>query len=185
MRMRSTIVKGMAGAGVAALMLGGALGSVASADDYTKPDAQVSKSNVAAGETIRIRAAGFDPAEVVTIRMVGTAAAVAEVGDHAQEASTVLGTLTADANGVIDGDVKVPAGVKAGNYALQAVRASGAVVELGNITVADQGSQDQPRVGNNPRLPYTGADSGVLLAGGAAALVAGGGAVVVARKRRT
>jgi hypothetical protein len=106
---------------------------------------------------------GFQPHEVVTLVL------------HSDP--VVLGTFTADANGVVTAEFTLPAGTAIGTHHLvldgnMGTHYSEAIVVAAGTTTASSGS-----------LAYTGANVGLPLALGAGLLVAGGGALVVTRRR--
>jgi len=109
---------------------------------------------------------GFQPYEVVTLVL------------HSDP--VVLGTFTADADGVVTAEFTLPAGTELGTHHLvldgdMGTHYSEEFVVTGTAaTVSDSES-----------LAYTGASVGLPLALGAGLLVAGGGALVVTRRRNT
>jgi LPXTG-motif cell wall-anchored protein len=106
---------------------------------------------------------GFKPFEQVTLVMHST--------------PTVLGTFTADANGVLTVSFTLPAGTPLGNHTLAFDGNMGSHFEDAiTVTAATSGSKAG-------QLAYTGADIKVPLIAGAG-LVALGGATVVATRRR-
>jgi LPXTG-motif cell wall-anchored protein len=105
---------------------------------------------------------GFKPGEVVTVVLHST--------------PTVLGTFTADANGVVTATFTVPAGTAAGSHTLVFEGNQGSYFQeafqvAASVQTASSG------------LAYTGADVAVPLALGGALVLAGGGALLVSRRR--
>ncbi|MCZ2859900.1 hypothetical protein [Blastococcus sp. VKM Ac-2987] len=105
---------------------------------------------------------GFQPFEKVTLTMHST--------------PQVLGTFTADADGVLEVEFTLPAGTTAGMHTL--------VLE-GPSTYFQEGFQVSGTLttASSDSLAYTGASVGLPLALGAGLLVAGGGALVATRRR--
>jgi hypothetical protein len=106
---------------------------------------------------------GFQPFEEVTLVL------------HSDP--VVLGTFTADADGVVTAEFTLPAGTAVGTHHLvldgnMGTHYSETIVVAAGTTTASSGS-----------LAYTGANVGLPLALGAGLLVAGGGALVVTRRR--
>lgn len=87
----------------------------------------------------------------------------------------VLGTFTADANGVLTVPVTIPADVL-GSHSLNLVDEHGTTIAALPLTVAKKGS-------SAGELAYTGADIALPLGIGGTLLFAGAGAVVAARRR--
>jgi hypothetical protein len=105
---------------------------------------------------------GFKPGEKVTVVLHST--------------PTVLGTFTADANGVVTATFTVPAGTPVGSHTLVFEGNQGSYFqEAFTVTAVTTASSSG--------LAYTGADVAVPLALGAGLLALGGGALVVSRRR--
>lgn len=109
---------------------------------------------------------GFKPGEKVTVVLHST--------------PQVLGTFTADANGVVTATFTVPAGTVVGDHTLVFEGNLGSYYQE-TFTVA--ASTAVTPAGSN--LAYTGADVAVPLALGGALVLAGGGALFVSRRRNT
>ena len=106
---------------------------------------------------------GFKPGEKVTVVLHST--------------PTVLGTFTADANGVVTATFTVPAGTAAGTHTLVFEGNQGSYFqEAFQVAAAAQ-------TASSGGLAYTGADVAVPLALGGALVLAGGGALLVSRRR--
>jgi hypothetical protein len=106
---------------------------------------------------------GFQPFERVTLVMHST--------------PTVLGTFTADANGVVTAEFTLPAGTPAGTHTL---------VFDGEVTYYQESLEVTGGIataGTAKHLAYTGADIVVPLTVGGALVLAGAGAIVVSRRR--
>jgi LPXTG-motif cell wall-anchored protein len=110
------------------------------------------------GEKVVKVIAGFQPGEVVVLVMHST--------------PVVLGTFTADANGVVTAEFTLAAGTAVGTHTL---------VYEGNLGTYFQESFTVTPAGK--QLAYTGADVTVPLTVGLGLLAAGAGALVVSRRR--
>ena len=116
--------------------------------------------NVAApGQKIVKVLKGFQPHEVVTLVLHST--------------PVVLGTFTADANGVVTAEFTLPAGTALGTHTLAYDGNLGSHYE-DPITLTADGKA----------LAYTGASVALPLVGGTVLVAAGAGALVIGRRRR-
>jgi hypothetical protein len=126
-----------------------------------------SKSVVAGQKVVRILT-GFKPFEVVKLTMHST--------------PVVLGTFTADANGVVTAEFTIPAGTElaAHNFVYEGHLGTYFQEELtvGSATPVKPAS-------SSDSLAYTGASVALPLGIGGALLLAGGGAMIASRRRTT
>jgi hypothetical protein len=117
---------------------------------------------VIAGDTVTLQASGFLPGEQVVIQLHGT--------------DLVIATVTADADGTVSTEIRIPEGAETGPATMDLVGADSAFVAGVDLEVAAA------------ETPLTGADAAdiVPLAAAAVALVAAvGGLVSVAGRQRT
>lgn len=132
------------------------------------PDADVVgcvPSSVRAGSAITVCGGGFIPGEQVQVVL------------HSDP--IVLGVLTAGDDGVVRGEVTIPATAPAGTHRIQLLGVtSGRSIFSTQIVVQD------PAAGATGTLPRTGAESSTLVTLGAALLGAGVVATFVGRRRR-
>ncbi|GAB3361893.1 hypothetical protein [Modestobacter lapidis] len=123
----------------------------------------VPASAVVPGKEITKILKGFQPFEVVTLVMHST--------------PTVLGTFTADANGVVTATYTIPAGTTEADHTFVYDGNKGSyfqeTVHVGTGTTTASSSN----------LAYTGASVAVPLALGGALVIAGSGALLVSRRR--
>ena len=128
---------------------------------FTDGDGGAGPRDVAAGDTVTLEASGFFPGELVTIALHGSA--------------DVLATATADADGTVRTQVRIPAGTAAGSATVDLVGVRSEIVADVDLQVA---SVEVPIVSD-------GAAGIVPLVVAAVALVAatGGLVSVVGRKR--
>ena len=147
-------------------LTGAIRGASANSPGIVAKSSSVPASELAPGKQVTRVLAGFKPGEKVTLTMHST--------------PVVLGTFTADANGVVTATYTIPAGAPAGEHTF--------------VYEGDMGSyfQETVRVGSGTAvatagsgLAYTGADVAVPLALAGALVLAGGGALLVARRRNT
>jgi hypothetical protein len=128
---------------------------------------KVNDTTPAAGQKIVRTLTGFKPYEVVTLTMHST--------------PVVLGTFTADANGVVLAEYTVPAGTPAGAHTFVFEGNMGTYFQE-TITVAAAAALATT---SGDSLAYTGASVALPLGIGAALVLAGGGAMVATRRRNT
>ncbi|WP_448615987.1 LPXTG cell wall anchor domain-containing protein [Modestobacter sp. URMC 112] len=141
-------------------------GASANTPGIVAKTSSASASELAPGKQVTRVLTGFKPNEQVTLTMHST--------------PVVLGTFTADANGVVTATFTIPAGTALSDHTFVYVGADGSyfqeTLRVGSgAAVATAGSG----------LAYTGADVAVPLALGGALVLAGGGALLVARRRNT
>jgi hypothetical protein len=131
----------------------------------TAPTITLSVSRVTAGAPVSLHAAGFAPGEIVDISL------------HSTPIS--LGTLTADAEGEVDGMVMIPADVEPGAHTLLLVgRTSGTRVSAPLEVLGVTAAPGDPRA-----IPATGSASGGLAAVGSSLVLAGLALVGGGRRR--
>jgi alpha-L-fucosidase len=146
--------------------------SAAFAEGYSTPDgATVSDNTPVAGEPVTIEVGGFAPYSEVTIEL------------HSDP--IVLGTFTADGEGVVRATVNLPAGVSGSHdVVVMGSNALGApVIATIPVTISvdpGPGSDDGDSGG---LLPRTGSNTATILTLGGVLVVLGGGATVITRKR--
>jgi len=133
---------------------------------------------VEVGGTITVRAGYFEPGSDVQIRV--------------ESDPVVLGTLVADASGVVTSPFALPLSVGIGShivFALGPRLGTGVATEVSAaITVIDRAVSPAavvPGSGSTGSLPVTGRDLSLLLTVGAALVVGGGLAVQLTRRRGT
>ncbi|WP_159599472.1 hypothetical protein [Agromyces humi] len=129
-----------------------------------KPANTVPAADAVAGEDFRVTGSGFKANEVVKVYL------------HSDP--ILLGELTADADGKIDGYVKIPANAPAGEHHIVLVDTAGVEYQSGTITVKAAAAAAVAEEGHP--------DTGFGLAGpltAALTLIAAGGVFLVARKR--
>jgi alpha-L-fucosidase len=149
--------------------------SAAFAEGYATPDgATVSDNNPVAGEAVTIEVGGFAPYSEVTIEL------------HSDP--IVLGTFTADGEGVVRATVNLPAGVTGSHdVVVMGSNALGApVVATIPLTIAadpGSGSDDGDGGDGGGLLPRTGSNTATIVTLGGVLVVLGGGATVITRKR--
>jgi LPXTG-motif cell wall-anchored protein len=119
-------------------------------------DRTTGTSSTPGAKVVRV-ISGFQPFEEVTLTM------------HSEP--VVLGTFTADANGVVTAEFTLPANVAAGEHTLVYEGAVTYFQESFTVTAA------------GPKLAHTGADVTVPLTVGLGLVLAGTGALVVSRRR--
>jgi LPXTG-motif cell wall-anchored protein len=144
--------------------------AAAFAEGYATPDgATVSDNTPVAGEAVTIEVGGFAPYSEVTIEL------------HSDP--IVLGTFTADGEGVVHATVNLPAGVSGSHdVVVMGSNALGApVVATIPVTIAaDSGTNSTDDGG---LLPRTGSNTTTIVTLGGVLIVLGGGATVITRKR--
>jgi LPXTG-motif cell wall-anchored protein len=121
-------------------------------------------SSSAAGQKVVRVIEGFQPGEVVTLVMHST--------------PVVLGTFTADSQGVVTAEFTLPAGTAAGTHTFVYEGNQGTYFQE-SYTV----SAALDTAGSGKKLAHTGADITVPLTLGAGLVLAGAGALVVSRRR--
>jgi LPXTG-motif cell wall-anchored protein len=133
---------------------------------------------VEVGGTITVRAGYFEPGSDVQIRV--------------ESDPVVLGTLVADASGVVTSSFALPLSVGIGSHVVFALGprlGTGVATEVSAaITVIDASVSPTavvPGPGSTGSLPATGRDLSLLLTVGAALVVGGGLAIQVTRRRST
>lgn len=160
----------------AAIVLGPAL--TAGAEGYISLDTgSVTDTTPAPGQQITVEVTGLLPFSTVVVEMRST--------------PVMLGTFTADANGVLRVAVTVPANASFGSHTIVAtgVSPSGAPVTASiPVTVTSTAATTTPGGTGGTGgtgvtfLPRTGADLAALLTVGGALVIAGGAAVRTARR---
>ena len=127
------------------------------------PPGEASSDTVVQGGSIKIHGEGFDPGETVDVTICSP--------------PVPLGSFTADADGVLDATVTVPATVDPGTCTIvMAGQLSGHEVEVTVEVLAAS-------TGGGGGLARTGSDAGPLVGIGAGLLAAGGAAAYAARRR--
>ena len=183
--MKRTFTKAAA---VAALVAGAMFAVPAAASAYTPaPGGAVSDSTVAPGGTFTFLVEDdvFLPGEAVSISITGESASGASLAFVKFAVETqVLGTVTANAQGGLDGaQITLPPNAT-GTYTITATSPSNPVGVSATVTAVTGGGTTP---GDEDGLPATGADSEALLAlwvGGGALLLVGGGIAVASAVRR-
>jgi hypothetical protein len=151
------------------LLLG--MTGVASAQDYPPQgnDVAVSDGSVEGGQSITVSAQIFQPGTPVSFTLFS--------------APVVLGTATADANGVATLTATIPAGVAPGTHTIEA---SGTGANGQPLTVTQSITVADASTGAGSNLPSTGSSSTIPMSRVALAGIAGGGLLVLlANRRRT
>jgi alpha-L-fucosidase len=150
--------------------------TMAFAEGYATPDgAKVSDNTPVAGEAVTIEVGGFAADSEVTITL------------HSDP--IVLGTFTADGNGVVRATVNLPAGVSGSHdIVVSGFNALGAPV-VATIPVSisagpggGSGGGDGGGDGGG-LLPRTGSNTATIVALGGVLVVIGGGATIITRRR--
>jgi LPXTG-motif cell wall-anchored protein len=149
--------------------------SAAFAEGYKTPDgAKVTDNTPAAGQEVTIEVGGFGPHSTVTIEL------------HSDP--VVLGTFTADGEGVVRATVRLPEGVSGshdivvmGTNALGAPVVANIPVTISAVPTDGSGSGDGE--GDGGFLPRTGSNTSTIVTLGGVLIVMGGAATVVTRKR--
>jgi LPXTG-motif cell wall-anchored protein len=126
----------------------------------------ISDTVVVPGETVTLSFGGSPPGSTWTFTFLSE--------------PVVLGTATADANGVVTFTTRIPADAAPGTHTIQAVNEAGTVV---SVTVTVAGEAAQATSGRN--LPFTGSNTAWLVRLGVVLLVGGGLVFLAARRRRT
>ena len=148
--------------GLAALAFAGTAG----ADPYPPTSVSSSSSTAPVGGTVTVSSDGWAPGSQVTITL--------------DSVPVVLGTLTADANGHIQGTFTIPAGTALGAHTI----VSSGTDPSGAPRTLSQALTVVPAAGG-PSLAFTGGSgSGRLAVAGVIAVLLGALLVGVARKRR-
>jgi hypothetical protein len=116
-----------------------------------------------------VSGSGFQPGEVVTLRLGSSDAAG--------------GTATADPNGAFSTNLTIPSGTSPGNYTITSHGSDGDTSST-TITVGSGGCGQPVLTSSTSGLAFTGADIALMVAVGVAAIAGGGLLVLVSRRRR-
>lgn len=165
---------------------------------------ELSRSSVPAGAELGVRVEGFAAGAEVVVRLglptddddlAPAAAAAVEGTFNSAIGNWEFGTFTADAHGVLEATLRVPAELEPGEYAIGAFAADAGAIGTFTVTAGDSSdgggtgkiTTTGTTTGNGGKLATTGGEGMLnfaLLAGAAVALTAGV-TLVVARRRGT
>jgi len=133
-----------------------------------KPALALGVGSVRAGGDIAISGTGFAPGEKISFEL------------HSDPIA--LGSLTADAQGVLKGSLRIPASAPVGAHTLVALNAQSVVVASAALQVTAASSQSNSGSATGDRLANTGSEAPTFAAMMALGLLAAG--LVLVRRRR-
>lgn len=142
--------------------------AVECAEPQPKPTLSLSTGSIRAGKDITVSGTGFAPGATIAFEL--------------RSAPIALGTLTADADGVLRGSLRIPASAPAGTHSLVALSGGAVIASATLVVTAAAEASGGAAVTPGPRLAATGAETPTaIIALGVMLAVLGG---LLVRRRR-
>ncbi len=142
--------------------------AVECAEPQPKPTLSLSTGSIRAGKDITVSGTGFAPGATIAFEL--------------RSAPIALGTLTADADGVLRGSLRIPASAPAGTHSLVALSGGAVIASATLVVTAAAEASGGAAVTPAPRLAATGAETPTaIIALGVMLAVLGG---LLVRRRR-